>query len=96
MEGGEETLKVHECCLDGLKGKKIEALTYPDFLERWFDNAWELKVVSGEKIYTYEDRRLSYSGRMPFREKIGMWGIFVGVLGTPLWYVRRQKRQREG
>lgn len=90
----EETLQVYKCCLEWLKGKRVEALTYPDFLGRWFDNAWELRVVSGNQIYTYEDRRRSYLAGMPFRENLAMCALFLGVITTPFWYVRRKKRQR--
>lgn len=89
---GSETLKVLECCLGKYKGMEVDAMVYPDFLKRWFDVAWEVKLTDGQDIYTYESQVRQYENRLPSRKNFGKWGILIGIFVTPFWCLRKRQK----
>lgn len=91
VDGEEMDIKVFSCCMERYIGREVIALVYPDFLGRWFDIAWDLRLASGETIYSYEQWLVRYGREVSHRRGMAKWGVLLGLVVTPLWFVRRKR-----
>lgn len=52
---------------------------------------WRLRLASGETIYSYEQRLVRYDKEFSHRRGMAKWGALLGLIVTPVWFVRRKR-----
>ncbi len=88
----EYQIKVKCRCSNELIGTNVSILASHDTMGRSFYDAWEL-ISNGNSIYSLNEvvnrRRAGYAKRSTY----AWWGLFIGILFTPIWY-RSTKKDR--
>lgn len=56
---------------------------------------WRLRLASWETIYSYEQRLVRYDKDVSHRRGMAKWGVLLGLVVTPAWFVRRKRSKGE-